>query len=150
MKQNPNFCLQFFRHLDRKISRFFEIYAEHLRVRPFWAENLQDYRGISLLTTPQKWPYLHERCPLNWTEWKINIPIFAIFIFWVTVDFVYNFPVSPSFVSMSPTKNDQKNFVIAQKWPYLHERCVMCWNEWKINFPIFSFRDMGIQNLPSW
>ena len=26
-----------------------------------------------------------------------------------------------------------------QKWPYIHETCIMCWNEWKINFPIFSF-----------
>ena len=26
-----------------------------------------------------------------------------------------------------------------QKWPYLHERCKMCWNEWKIHFPIFIF-----------
>ena len=26
-----------------------------------------------------------------------------------------------------------------QKWPYLRERCPLCW---KINFPIFSFLDM--------
>ena len=26
-----------------------------------------------------------------------------------------------------------------QKWPYLHERCVMCWNVWKINFLIFVY-----------
>ena len=24
-----------------------------------------------------------------------------------------------------------------QKWPYLDKRCLMCWNEWKINFPTF-------------
>ena len=40
-----------------------------------------------------------------------------------------------------------------QKWPYLHERCPLCWNEWKINFPfcvIFSFWDMVVQNLTTW
>ena len=29
-----------------------------------------------------------------------------------------------------------------EKWPSLHKRCVMCWNEWKIMyriFPIFNF-----------
>ena len=29
------------------------------------------------------------------------------------------------------------NFFL-QKWPYLHERCGMCRNKWKINFPIFA------------
>ena len=25
-----------------------------------------------------------------------------------------------------------------QKWPSLHERCLLCWNRWKINFTIFA------------
>ena len=27
-----------------------------------------------------------------------------------------------------------------QFWCHFHKRCTMCWNEWKINFPIFIFR----------
>ena len=27
--------------------------------------------------------------------------------------------------------------IILQKWSNLHKICAMCWNEWKINFPIF-------------
>ena len=50
--------------------------------------------------------------------------------FWV-IDFVHNFLV------FLPTK---KNFF--QKWPNLHGRCAMSWNEWKINFAIFRFWDM--------
>ena len=26
-----------------------------------------------------------------------------------------------------------------QKWPYLHKKCPLCWNKWKINFPILMF-----------
>ena len=26
-----------------------------------------------------------------------------------------------------------------QKWPYLHERCAMCWNEWKVKFMISNY-----------
>jgi len=26
-----------------------------------------------------------------------------------------------------------------QKWLYLHERCPLCWNGWKINFPIHGW-----------
>ena len=34
---------------------------------------------------PQKWPYFHEICAMCWNERKI---IFAIFIFWIMVDFL--------------------------------------------------------------
>ena len=30
---------------------------------------------------PQKWPYLHERCPQCWIEWKFLFQIFLIFSF---------------------------------------------------------------------
>ena len=36
------------------------------------------------------------------------------------------------------------NFFFLQNWTNLHERCEMCWHEWKINFQIFSFWDMII------
>ena len=36
----------------------------------------------------EKCSYLHEKCGKSWNEWKINFPIFAIFRFWVMVDFV--------------------------------------------------------------
>ena len=56
------------------------------------------------------WEKDHERCPLSWTEWKINFPISAIFMVWVMVDFVYNLPVCHLnfqchlFSSVLPTK----------------------------------------------
>ena len=31
-----------------------------------------------------------------------------------------------------------------QKWSYIHERCGMCYNEWKINFPSFCFWGMVV------
>ena len=46
-----------------------------------------------------------------------------------------------------------KNIVVTQKWPDLHERYAMCWNEWNINFLIFGifiFGDMIVQNLTVW
>ena len=39
-----------------------------------------------------------------------------------------------------------------QKWSNLHERCGMCWNEWKIHFQIFtifSFWDMVDFDFPA-
>ena len=36
-----------------------------------------------------------------------------------------------------PTK-DLQNPPSPQKWPPLHDRCAMCWNEWKIRFQIFT------------
>ena len=33
----------------------------------------------------------------------------------------------------------------SQKWPYLHKRCAMFWNEWKIMYQIFSFWAIGCQ-----
>ena len=44
---------------------------------------------------------------------------------------------TPEFPSVSPTKKK-----IVEKWPNLQEICAMSGNELKINFPIFSFRDM--------
>ena len=35
-----------------------------------------------------KWSNLHERCAMNRNAWKINFPIFAIFSFWVLIDFL--------------------------------------------------------------
>ena len=43
-----------------------------------------------------------------------------------------------------------KNCIKFQKWSYLHERCGMCWNDWKINFPIFSFWDMVVFYTQDW
>ena len=31
-----------------------------------------------------------------------------------------------------------------QKWPSLLKRCAMCWNKWKIMFPIFNFSQSSI------
>ena len=38
-----------------------------------------------------------------------------------------------------PIKDMQTPPPTLQKWPYIHERCAMFWNDWKINFPIFIF-----------
>ena len=50
-------------------------------------------------------------------------------------DCIYNFTVTHQTfqVCHRPKKK------IVQKWSNLQERCGMCRNEWKINFPIFSF-----------
>ena len=53
-------------------------------------------------SSPQKLPYLPERCRLCWTEWNINFPIF---IFQVMVDCIYNLLMSPQFPWVSATKN---------------------------------------------
>ena len=76
----------------------------------------------------------YERCAMCWNEWQSNFPIYAIFIFWVMVDFVHNFQVY-----IRP-----KISIFLQKWPNLHERCAMYWNEWKLNFPFFSFWDISV------
>ena len=39
-----------------------------------------------------------------------------------------------------PTKDMQNLPPTLQFWSCLYERCVMCWNEWKMNFPIFIFQ----------
>ena len=86
---------------------------------------------------PQKWPYLHERCSLCWTEWKINFPIFDFLSYGcLYLQFSAN-------TLISKCVTDQNKFL--HKWPKLHERCAMCWSEWKINFAIFSSEDMIVQ-----
>ena len=56
----------------------------------------------------QKWSNLQERFAMSWNEWKIN---FAIFIFWVMVDFVLKFIVNwlilgtKTTIYISKTKN---------------------------------------------
>ena len=44
---------------------------------------------IRICRLSQKWPYLHGRWPLCWTEWKINYPIFPFYIFRVMVDCIF-------------------------------------------------------------
>ena len=34
---------------------------------------------------------------------------------------------------------DMQIHPLLQKWPYLNEKCSLCWSVWKINFPIFIF-----------
>ena len=70
----------------------------------------------------QKWPYLHERCPLCWTEWKINFPIF---IFRVMVYCIYEFQVCHLNFHVC---HQPKTKIIVQKWPNLKKRCAMLWN----------------------
>ena len=50
-------------------------------MQTFWpiASMVLDFSQLP--TSPRKWLYLHERCLLCLTEWKINFLIFAIFIF---------------------------------------------------------------------
>ena len=36
------------------------------------------------------------------------------------------------------SKDMQTHPPLPQEWPYLHERCAQCWNEWKIIFQILS------------
>ena len=45
-----------------------------------------------------------------------------------------------------PSKDMQTGPLYSQKWSELYERCVMCWNEWKINFPIFVFLILWVIN----
>ena len=68
-------------------------------------------------------PYLNERYPLCWTEWKINFPIF---IFWIMVACIYNLPVC--YLNFKVCHRPKKN-VVVRKWPNLQKRCAMCWNE---------------------
>ena len=83
-------------------------------------------------------------------ECKIIYLIFTILLFWVTNDFVHNFQVFLTDQKMNffwasqkigdVPSNDMQTFPPTyQKWLYLHERCAMCWNEWKTNFSIFIF-----------
>ena len=53
---------------------------------------------------------------------------------------------APNKFFLAKFKNSLTIFIF-QKWQRLHERCGMCWNEWKIKFPIFtifSFWDMVV------
>ena len=81
-------------------------------------------------------PHYNGRCAMCWIEWKIN---FSIFIFlWAIVVFVHNFQVFlPWNIKFFTKKILHKK--ILQKLSNLHERCAMSWNEFKINFPMFSF-----------
>jgi len=35
-------------------------------------------------------------------------------------------------------------------WSHCHERCAMCWNEWKIHFPFFSFSELSWKFIENW
>ena len=92
--------------------------------------------------SPQKWPYLYKRCPLCWTEWKVNFPIF---IFRVMVDCIYNLLVCHLnfYVRHRPKKN---SYICGQI--YRKDRCasVLLWDGFFLTSYFFcatySFWDM--------
>ena len=64
-----------------------------------WCPALFQVRIWTPPPLPQKWPYL---CPLCWTEWKINFPIFIFASYgWLYLQFTSSLP---QFSSVSPTK----------------------------------------------
>ena len=116
--------------------------------------------------------YFHERCAQCWIAWKINFTIFIfwvmvdciynfrwhIWIFNYVTDKKISFKSGQIYMKNAQYAEWKKNqisdfcdfsillltkiFFVVQKWPHLYERWAMCWNEWKMNFPIFSFWDM--------
>ena len=75
---------------------------------------------------------------LNWMKSQ-----FLFFELWFIVLNIYMQVYQLNF-QLSPTKKECVKIVVVQKLQKVPERWAMYWKEWKINFLIFSFRDIYV------
>ena len=73
---------QCFKRVQKKMSDFFlNFYARNKIKIGFRRFDPVAITNMQTTPPPQKLSYLHERGSLSWIKWKINLMIFAIFVF---------------------------------------------------------------------